>query len=129
LATARQATQFRNKLTRSIELLWPVNALTPISTCPHGVSIEPDWLCVVCHGAEESTQDAIDRMPAPPPTNPEVRLLARITHLKHWLADHPEAPPLERLCVRRRIIELDFQYTKWIATRYERREDLKGGKS
>jgi hypothetical protein len=128
LATARQATQFRNKLTRSIELLWPVNALTPFSTCPHGVNIEPDWLCGVCHGAEESTQDAIDAMPAPPPTNPEVRLSARIAHMRAWLAAHPEAPEIEKLWVRRTIAELDFEYRKWLATKYQHGE-LKGGKS
>jgi hypothetical protein len=129
LATARQATQFRNKLRRNIELLWPVNALTPFSTCPHGVSIEPDWVCGVCHGAAESTQEAIDRMLAPPPTNPEARLAARISHLKQWLTDHPEAPEVEKQWVKRRIIELDFEYRKWLGTKYRPRADLKGGKS
>jgi hypothetical protein len=129
LATARQATQFRNKLTRSIELLWPIPALTPFSLCPHGISIEPGWVCGVCHTAAEPTQIFIDNMPVPPPSNPEARLASRITHLKQWLADHPEAPALERLWVRRRVLELDFEYRKWIGTRYERRTGLKGGLS
>jgi hypothetical protein len=124
-----QATNLRDRLRRNIEPLWPVPALTPFSECPHGVSIEPGWICGVCYISAEPTQIAIDRMPTPPPTNPEVRLAARIGHLKQWLADHPDASDVERLWVRRRILELDFEYRKWIGTTYRRRADLKGGHS
>jgi hypothetical protein len=106
-----------------------VSALTPNSSCPHGVTIEPDWVCGVCHGAAPPTQLLIDKMPTPPPINPEVRIVNQITHLSAWLEAHPHAAHLIRLGIRRRIIELNFEYTKWIATRYVPRANLKGGLS
>jgi len=108
--------------------LWPFSALTPLSLCPHGVMIRIGRVCGVCHAAGRSTQDEIDKMPAPPPANPETRALAQIVFLRDWLSSHPEASTLMKLHVERQIMEQEKILREWIATRYLPSERLKGGK-
>ena len=116
----------RNRLKR-IEPLWPVSALTPGSRCPHGVTIRIGRVCGVCHAAGRSTQVNIDKMPAPPPVDPEVRALERIAFFRDWLASHPGATTRMRVHILRQIIALEGIVREYIPTRYLPAA-LKGGK-
>jgi hypothetical protein len=116
----------RNRLKR-IEPLWPWSALIPSSPCPHGVMIRIGRVCGVCHAAGQSTQVEIDKMPSPPPVEPEVRTLGEIAFLRDWLASHPEATNRMKIYIERQIMALEELVREYIATRY-RPAHLKGGK-
>jgi hypothetical protein len=116
----------RNRLKRC-EPLWPIPALVPDSACPHGVRIRVDRVCGICYRAARSTQNEIDRMPAPPPENPEDRAIAQIAYFKDWLQSHPKAPTRAKLYVVKQITRLEAVVTEWMPTKYQPRAGLKGG--
>jgi hypothetical protein len=118
----------RNRLKR-IEPLWPVSALTPFSRCPHGVLISIDRVCGICHKAARPTQDEIDAMPVPPPTNPEDRALREIDFLLDWLASHPRATTRMKTHIVKQVTRLEATVREFIPTKYMPRTGLKGGVS
>ncbi len=122
---AGHANTDRNRLKRC-EPLWPIPALTPLSACPHGVRIRVDRVCGVCYRAARITQQQIDRMPAPPPENPEDRAIAQIAFFKDWLASHPKATTRMKTHIVKQITRLEAVVKEWMPTRYVP-HGLKGG--
>jgi hypothetical protein len=112
---------------KCIEPLWPIPALSRTSACPHGVEIRADRVCGICHGAAPPTQLTIDRAPAPPPVEPEVRAANMLNFWRDWLANHPKAPTRLKVRAWRRIRHYEAEYRLWLGTRYTRHETLKGG--
>jgi hypothetical protein len=115
----------RHRLKR-IEPLWPVSALTPSSRCPHGVTIRIGRVCGICHAAGQSTQVEIDKMPAPPPVNPEDRALEQIAFFRDWLASHPKATTRMKIHIVRQIMVLETIVREYLPTKYLPTH-LKGG--
>jgi hypothetical protein len=118
----------RNRLKR-YEPLWPIPLLTPASPCPHGIRIRIGRVCGVCHAATRATQQEIEKMPAPPPINPEDQALSQIAFFRDWLKDHPEATTRTKTHVVRQISRLEAVVREWIPTKYQPRANLKGGRS
>jgi hypothetical protein len=58
-----------------LEPLMPVLYLTPDSACPHYGPIRDGsgFVCMVCDHASKLNDRIIDRTPAPPPQDPEMR--------------------------------------------------------
>jgi hypothetical protein len=109
--------------------IWPVNALTPDSRCPHGVWIGPDVVCGICSKVAKHTQQEIESEQWPVPENPEDRAVKQIAFFKAWLETHRDADTRTKLHIMKQIYRLEAVVNEWIQpTRYRPDPKLKGGK-
>lgn len=109
--------------------VWPVNALTPSSRCPHGVWIGHDRICGVCSKVAKRTQQEIDAAEWPDPENPEDRALKQIAFFRQWLEDHRDAPTQMKVHIVKQIRRLEAEFAYWLEPpKYVPDPRLKGGK-
>lgn len=55
-----------------LEPLFPIEAYTPHSRCPHKGPLKSDsFVCMICQGVSDSVQARIDRSYVQPPTDPD----------------------------------------------------------